>query len=182
MLRSDSCENLNHMKNNPRRQFIHYAVATGILLAGASKASKAAGSSSGDQQERPPALPGDLVREFVIAGHSDLVKVKEMLATEPTLLNATWDWGKGDFETAMGGAGHMGNREIAEYLLTQGARLDIFGAAMLGKLDIVQSFLTSWPNLKMSRGPHGFTLVQHATKGGELAAPVLKYLKEIGSI
>jgi hypothetical protein len=40
-----------------------------------------------------------------------------MLAELPTLLYATWDWGNGDFETALEGAGHVGNKEIANYLI-----------------------------------------------------------------
>ncbi len=40
-----------------------------------------------------------------------------------------------DFEMGIGGAGHMGNRETAGFLIGQGARMDVFVAAMLGKLD-----------------------------------------------
>jgi hypothetical protein len=133
------------------------------------------------QQEKPPALAPDLVREFVRAGHKDLQAVKDMLAQTPTLLNASWDWGGGDFETALEGAGHMGNRDIAEYLLSRGARVNIFAAAMLGKLDIVKSTLTVFPELKTSKGPHGLMLIHHATKGGDKAKEVLDYLKEIGA-
>ena len=61
-------------------------------------------------QERPPALDGDKVREFVIAGHGNLDRVKEMLAEEPGLINAAWDWGGGDFETALGGAARSDSR------------------------------------------------------------------------
>ena len=104
-----------------------------------------------------------------------------MLAEEPALLNATWDWGGGDFETGIGGAGHMGNREIAEYLIDQGARLDIFVASMLGKLDIVQALVTAWPSLIASRGPHGITLLRHAQAGGERAAAVADFLVSRGA-
>jgi len=34
----------------------------------------------------------------------------------------------------------MGNWEIAEYLLSKGARPPIFSAAMLGELDVVKGF------------------------------------------
>ncbi|NUO79843.1 hypothetical protein HUU05_07185, partial [candidate division KSB1 bacterium] len=85
------------------------------------------------QQTAPPPLKGELVKEFVIAGHNNLERVKEMLIQEPGLLNATWDWKAGDFESALGGAGHMGRKDIANFLLEQGARMDIFVAAMLGK-------------------------------------------------
>src|SRR5687768_1337926 len=84
-------------------------------------------------QTKEPIKP-ELVREFVAKGHGDLNRVRELLDQEPQLLNATWDWGGGDFETAIGGAGHMGRTDIAAFLLSKGARMDIFVAAMLGKL------------------------------------------------
>jgi len=130
---------------------------------------------------KPPALAPDLVKEFVIAGHGNFQKVKDMLAQQPGLLNASWDWSGGDFESAIEGAGHMGNREIAEYLLALGARMNVFTAAMLGKIEIVKPTLTAFPNLKTSKGPHGLMLIHHATKGGEQAKEVLEYLKEIGA-
>ncbi|HZY79510.1 MAG TPA: hypothetical protein VFE50_08310 [Cyclobacteriaceae bacterium] len=133
------------------------------------------------KQEKPPPIAGDLVKEFVIAGHGNLQKVKEMLEQQPNLLNASWDWGNGDYETAIEGAGHVGNREVAEYLLGRGARLNMFAAAMLGKIDIVRSTLTVFPDLKTSKGPHGLMLIHHATKGGEQAKEVLEYLKQIGA-
>ena len=39
-----------------------------------------------------------------------------LLDEQPGLLNATWDWGGGDFETALGGAAHMGRRDIVQRL------------------------------------------------------------------
>ena len=82
--------------------------------------------------EAPDPLAPALVQDFVRKAHADLAGTKALLAEQPALLNATWDWGGGDFEMGIGGAGHMGNREIAEFLIGQGARLDIFVAAMLG--------------------------------------------------
>lgn len=133
------------------------------------------------QQEKPPALDKDLVKEFVTKCHGDLNRSKELLAQQPALLNVCWDWGGGDFETGLEGAGHMGNREIAQFLLDNGARMNIFCAAMLGKIDIVRSFLTAFPNLKSSKGPHGLQLLHHARKGGEQAKEVLDYLQSIGA-
>ena len=52
---------------------------------------------------RPPALAAELVKESVIAAYVNLEKTKTMLAAEPGLVNATWDWGGGDFEQAIGG-------------------------------------------------------------------------------
>jgi hypothetical protein len=133
-----------------------------------------------NMQTKDP-IKSELVREFVVKGHGDLNRVKELLEQEPQLVNATWDWGGGDFETAIGGAGHMGKIDIAEFLLSKGARMDVFVAAMLGKFNIVKSTLDEFPGLKSSKGPHGLTLLHHATKGGENAKLVLDYLKEIGA-
>ena len=129
--------------------------------------------------ERKPALESDLVHEFVSKAHGDLERVKEMLEDEPALVNATWDWGRGDFETALGAASHMGRRDIAMFLLEHGARLDIFAAAMLGKLDIVKAALTVYPNLLDTPGPHGIPLLTHAEIGGQDVAAVLDYLESL---
>ena len=126
-------------------------------------------------------LATELVNEFVRIAHTDLDKTKSMLESEPALLNAAWDWGGGDFETALEAAGHMGRKDIAELLLARGARINIFCAAMLGKLEMVKTILTAFPDLKDSKGPHGLQLLHHARKGGENAKEVLDYLVSIGS-
>jgi len=129
--------------------------------------------------ERPPALEASLVQEFVIQAHADLDRVKELLGQTPALVNATWDWGGGDFETALGGASHMGRKDIANYLLEHGARIDLFAAAMLGKLDIIQAVLDAYPVAVNTPGPHGIPLIRHAELGGEEAKKVLEFLKEV---
>jgi hypothetical protein len=131
--------------------------------------------------QRPPALAPELVRDFVQKAHADLAATQSMLAEQPALLNATWDWGGGDFETAIGGAGHMGNREIAEFLISQGARFDIFVAAMLGQINIVRSAIDALPKLVHSKGPHGIPLLRHARAGGDAAASVVEYLVSKGA-
>ena len=108
--------------------------------------------------------------------------VKKLLEKEPALLNATMDWGGGDWETGLGGASHMGRRDIVEFLLERGARIDIFCAAMMGQLDAVKSFLTLQPKLIDAKGPHGFTLHFHAQVGGKDAEHVLDYLQSIKKI
>jgi hypothetical protein len=131
----------------------------------------------GFSQEKKPPLGADLVKEFVIAGHGNLEKTKQMLEANPSFLNASYDWGNGDFEEAIEGAGHVGNREIALYLISKGARFTIFVAAMLGKLEIVKPAIEAYPNLINSKGPHNLDLIHHATKGGEDALGVLNFLK-----
>jgi hypothetical protein len=131
---------------------------------------------------RKPQLNRGLVQDFVIYAHSDLGMVQKLLAREPALLNATMDWGAGDWETGLGGASHMGRRDIAEFLLAHGARIDLFCAAMLGQLDAVKSFLTLQPKLIDAKGPHGLTLHFHAQVGGKEAAAVLDYLQSLKKV
>lgn len=133
-----------------------------------------------NQQQKVDPLPAEKVKEFVVAGHNDLDKVKTMLQEIPNLLYASWDWGAGDFETALEGAGHMGRKDIATYLITQGARPNIFVQAMLGKTDLVKQQLNLFPELLNSKGPHGFTLLHHALQGGDDAKALLSYLDEKG--
>src|ERR1700756_4224514 len=76
-----------------------------------------------DFPEHDPQIDRARVKRFVIAGHFNLEAVKEMLAADPTLINGAIDWGNGDFETALGGASHMGRRDIAEFLLGHNARM-----------------------------------------------------------
>jgi len=125
-------------------------------------------------------LPADKVKDFVIAGHGNLEKVKQMLLELPTLLYATWDWGGGDFETAIEGAGHVGNKEIANYLIGLGARTNLFVLTMLGKTSIVKSFLDTFPQYLSAKGPHGFTFLHHAKQGGEDAKELLEYFQGKG--
>lgn len=168
-----------------RRGFLTTAVvsATGAILIGNAAHTQAQQEKQQDKpaaKQRPDPIKPEIVREFVGAAHGKFDRTKEMLAEMPSLLNATWDWGGGDFEMGIGGAGHMGNREIAEFLISKGARMDIFVAAMLGKLDIVRAMITAYPDLKNARGPHGISLLVHAQKGGADAAAVVDYFQSLG--
>jgi hypothetical protein len=131
--------------------------------------------------ETKPPLEASLVQQFIGNAHGDLNRVKELLAQEPALINACWDWGGGDFETGLGAASHMGRRDIAVFLLENGARLDLFAAAMLGKLDIVRATLEAFPETVRTPGPHGIPLIAHAKAGGEDAKEVLEYLENAAS-
>jgi hypothetical protein len=129
--------------------------------------------------DRPPALDAELVQEFVIKAHGDLDRVKQLLEQEPRLVNATWDWGGGDWETGLGGAAHMGRPDIARYLLAHGARIDLFAAAMLGELEIVKAVIAAFPDARTVPGPHGIPLLAHARAGGDEAAGVVRYLESL---
>ena len=178
------------MTTNRRSFLIRSAAAAGLVLYPetflSAQTAGAATTSLGPQtsvpaaaasQPRPDPLKPELVKEFVIAAHGNLEKTKSMLAETPALLNATWDWGGGDFEMAIGGAGHMGRRDIALFLIGQGGRFDLFVAAMLGRLDVVKPMLTAFPQLAEAKGPHGIPLIAHAQKGGQEAAEVTAFLK-----
>jgi hypothetical protein len=132
-----------------------------------------------DFPEHHPQFDRPRVKRFVIAGHVNLAAVKAMLADEPNLINGAIDWGNGDFETALGGASHMGRRDIAEYLLEHNARMDIFAATMLGKLDIVKAAVAAFPHIVHVLGPHGIPLIMHAEKGGPAAKAVLEFLRPL---
>jgi hypothetical protein len=121
-----------------------------------------------------------VVREVVAVSHGNIARVKELIAMDPELAKASWDWGYGDWETALGAASHVGNRPIAELLLAHGATPTLFSAAMLGQLDAVKALIAAAPGLQKLRGPHGLTLMLHARNGGPLAAPVVAYLESIG--
>jgi hypothetical protein len=127
--------------------------------------------------DRGPALKPDLVQEFVRVAHADLDRVKQLLEEEPALINAAWDWGSGDWETGLGGAAHMGRRDIARYLLDHGARIDLFAAAMLGQVAIVKATLEAFPESRDVKGPHGIPLLAHAKAGGPEAAAVVELLE-----
>ena len=129
--------------------------------------------------DKKDALASNLVEEFVRVAHSDLERTRALLEQESGLVNASWDWGGGDFETALGSAAHMGRKDIANFLLEHGARLDLFAAAMLGKLDIVKAALQVFPAAIKTPGPHGIPLIAHAQAGGEDAKAVLEYLQSL---
>jgi hypothetical protein len=126
--------------------------------------------------DSPARLSDDVVNDFVAKAHGDLDYVTTALAAEPRLANATWDWGGGDWESALGATGHMGRRDIAELLLAHGARLDVFVAAMLGDVETVRAILVAHPETRDALGPHGIPLRAHAEAGGEQARAVLELL------
>lgn len=131
-------------------------------------------------QTEPPPLKLEIVKEFVVAGHGNLDKVKSMLADYPNLIYSRYDWGSGDFEEAIEGAGHLGNQEIATYLIEKGARVNLFVLTMLGKTELVKPVLEAYPKLLTALGAHGFTLLHHAKVGGENAKELYTYLERKG--
>jgi len=112
-------------------------------------------------------LPLELVKEFVIAGHGNREKVQSLLARYPQLLNASFEWGPTDHESAVQAAAHAGSTPVAEYLLEQGAPLEICTAAMLGRRRDIERMLTEHPSLIEAKGAHGIPLLTHAAFSGD---------------
>jgi len=119
-------------------------------------------------QQTNTSLSNDIVREFVIAGHGNLDKVRKMLGESPELLNASYAWSEIDHETAIQGAAQVGSAPVATYLLEQGAPLEICTAAMLGRMDEVERRLRDQPDNINSKGAHGIPLLPHAAWSGDL--------------
>ena len=127
-----------------------------------------------------PSADYKVVKELVGASHGNFERVKEIVSAQPELSKAGWDWGFGDWETALGAASHMGRADIAQFLIDHGARPNLFTLAMLGHLEVVKATLAADAKLASQPGPHGITLLSHAKAGGEAAAKVAAYLGERG--
>ena len=131
-------------------------------------------------QDKPAAYQRDVVKQFVGASHSNLEKVKELLNDFPNLIFSSWDWGGGDFETGIGAGGHVGHKEMVNFLIDKGARPTLHVMTMLGKTELVKPVLETYPQLLTSLGPHGFTFLHHAQKGGKDAEELLQFFEEKG--
>ena len=127
-----------------------------------------------------PAHDPDLAQEVVGKSHVNYDRVRELVTPRPALAKAVWDWGFGDWESALGAASHMGRRDIAELLLEHGARPNLFTFAMFGQVEVVRAACEHNPGIQRVHGPHGLTLLHHGRAGGEDAADVVEYLEELG--
>src|SRR5882762_3620385 len=171
-----------------RRQFIRSVPAFGVF----SVSAFAQGPVAEPVWPDPPPPAGNpvddsfpshhpaLAKEMVGVSHGNLARVRELLQQHPALAKASWDWGYGDWETALGAASHVGNRNIAELLLENGAPSTLYSATMLGQLEVVKAFIAATPGAQRTRGPHGLSLMVHAKLGGPPAGAVVKYLESLG--
>ena len=122
-----------------------------------------------------PSQPVDMVRETVGAAHGNFKRLKELVDARPSLAKAAYDWGFGDWEDALGAASHVGNREIADYLIAKGARPTLYSAVMLGQLDVVKAFVAAQPGCQRIAGPHSISLLAHARTDA-----MKQYLESLG--
>lgn len=114
---------------------------------------------------RYPSIDDEIVSEVVGKSHSDLDRVKELVNERPELARATWDWAFGDWESAIGAASHVGRRDIVHFLMSKGARPDLFTYAMLGAYELVKAAIEFSPGIQKTMGPHGISLLSHAKSG-----------------
>ena len=167
-----------------RRRLLQYASAVVPfqalgLFARPQAASTDIATSQDVVRDSFPSHPPELAREIVLVSHFSLKRVQELVSGRPALARAAWDWGFGDWESALGAASHMGNQPIAEYLISRGARPSIFSATMLGQLEVVKAFVAAQPGIQRIQGPHSIPLLAHARVGGEASRSVLEFLQSL---
>ncbi len=167
-----------------RRSFVsRTALGAGAFTVGGVSVARAEADAPGlarSEHEFVDRLDPALVREVVGKSHADLEGVKALVERMPELAKASYDWGFGDWESAIGAASHTGRREIAEVLIANGARPNLFTHAMLGHLEVVRATIEATPGIQRERGPHGITLLAHARFGGDASADVVAYLESLG--
>lgn len=117
----------------------------------------------------------EIVDKFVNMCHGRLEQVKSLLEEYPGLINAV----SSQKETGIQAAAHTAQKEIATFLLSKGAPLDICTAAMLGLEDEVRSRLQVDPGERDATGAHGLPLMQFAALGGALA--IVRLVAEHGA-
>ena len=157
---------------NSRRQFLTGVAAVGVA------------TPLGEfvaYDDKPKKLELEMVGKFVGKSHGDIDTVKELLAKEPALVNAAWDWGNGDWETGLGASSHVGRKEIARLLLDHGARLNVFAATMLGMTGVVSEMVKAVPDIHAVPGPHEIPMLSHAIFGRKDADDVFELLLSAGA-
>ena len=178
-----------------RRQFVRVVPALGMFqISGVGSSGQSQGTVPSELLQWPgpaaaagapvdesfPTQHASLAKEMVGVSHGNLARVKELVSRHPSLAKASWDWGFGDWETALGAASHTGQRSIAEFLIDNGAPQTVYSAAMLGQLELVKAFAAVTADISQLRGPHGIPLLNHARAGGAAAAAVLSWLEAFG--
>ena len=163
---------------NSRRQFVAGFTASSLLVGSGGLASTRTRISSEEKTEK---LDGQLVGRIVGKSHGDFETVKRLVKQEPRLVNATHDWGGGDFETPLNAASHVGRRRIAEFLLENDARIDVFAIVMLGMTNVLKELLVTCPKLHAVPGAHRIPMLSHAVFGREPAQEIFNLLMDAGA-
>lgn len=158
-------------KQNPiSRRFLVKSSVFGLLAASVpsivfSNNIQPDGTDNQSPHNRYPAIELSVASEVVGVSHFNLDRLKELIEPRPELAKASWDWGFGDWESAIGAATHVGRKDIIDYLIGKGAMPTIFTYAVLGDYETVKAMITAYPGIQKNFGPHGITLLQHARTG-----------------
>jgi ankyrin repeat protein len=96
----------------------------------------------------------------------DIAAVGDLLQSEPTLVDATAETGESAFLLAS----YYGQKAIADLLLSRGARLNLFEAAVAGDTARVSSYLAQSPELARAYSHDGWTGLHLAAYFGRQAA------------
>ncbi|HLI51273.1 MAG TPA: ankyrin repeat domain-containing protein [Thermomicrobiaceae bacterium] len=132
-------------------------------------------SQASESERSSGVVTQDTVDEFVGNAHGNLPRVQELLRSHPSLLRARARWD----EDALGAAAHAGSRPVAEFLLAEGAPLDLPTAAMLGRVDDVEAYLSQDPAAANGSGAHGLSILYHAAAGGSIPVAALLLANDV---
>ena len=145
------------------------------------------GLSDTSPHDRYPAIQLGIASEVVGVSHFNLDRLKELVDPRPELAKAEWDWGFGDWESAVAAASHVGRKDIVQYLIGKGAVPTFFTYAMLGEYKTVKTMIEAYPGIQKNFGPHGISLLQHAKTGLQTeginksrAQQLVDYLQSLG--
>jgi hypothetical protein len=137
--------------------------------------------------ERHPAIPLDVASEVVGVSHFNFDRLKELVEPRPELARASWDWGYGDWESALDAASHVGRKDMVDYLIGKGAVPTIFTLAMLGHYETVKAMIDAYPGTQKKLGPHGISLLHHAKLAMDMegvdkgrARQLIDHLQQLG--
>lgn len=164
------------MPHVTRRLFM---AAAPVALLGATSAQPAEEPAANPVDDLYPTTPSSRAAAFVGACHAKLDVVNTMLAEDAGLAKASWDWGFGDWETAIGAASHTGRTDIIEVLIAHGARPTLFTLATLDRIDALRDLIENVPGVESLEGPHSISLYRHALAGE--AQRVIDYLEARGA-
>ncbi|MBO0838537.1 MAG: ankyrin repeat domain-containing protein [Actinobacteria bacterium] len=104
-----------------------------------------------------------LVEQCVAAAHGDLDRVRELVEGHPELVDARAPWNESPIEAAS----QLGRKDIIDYLLSRGARLDFFAACVLGRIDAVGAELDRDGSLAAAHGVHDLPALYFPVMAGE---------------
>ena len=170
-----------------RKQFLRYGLmATAAAFGGSRLFAQAPASSVSPGAppvvpDRGPQIESGLVKQFVIAGHGNLDKVKEMLARNR----------RSSMRPGIGAAATSRQRSAAPHTWAGPTSPDSYSKIMPGWISLPRPCsavsTSSRRPLRLSqtscacRGPHKIPLIAHAEKGGADAVAVVEFLRTLAS-